>query len=388
MYRKNVLFPEIKEEFVYKRKIVIHLGNKEVSSSNVEDHMKNTTRPSHMYLGYKNGDYGYVIQHALNSTLPNACGVARLESIDRKAINITICIPYTIDDNGKFIANCNDGFFDNVVKGILIERLYHIIKAFQLKTSDIISHHEAYLADMADNYYSVEEWFKQNNYSMDELRMNVSSFILMDNDTTYDEYTCVDNRDRKIYRVVYDEYLRAKDKPEFYDIMKRLNRVTIDVPHLIHIGSFDFIQLYASYDKNRALERLEDLQNFGYAVYLMEKDISMDYYVDTLDFVSRTKTNFIHTSDPYIVLTTLKAINTPYADEEVGYYIDDSESLYINDDWRYRIINGVKEAWVYDRNTKKYIQICSNGDNLIELDTDYTSLVISGEFLDENEEEM
>ena len=62
--------------------------------------------------------------------------------------------------------------------------------------------------------------------------------------------------------------------------------------------------------------------------------------------------------------------------------------VYINDDWRYRIINGVKEAWVYDRNTKKYIQICSNGDNLIELDTDYTSLVISGEFLDENEEEM
>ena len=115
--------------------------------------------------------------------------------------------------------------------------------------------------------------------------------------------------------------------------MKRLNRVTIDVPHLVHIGSFDFIQLYASYDKNRALERLEDLQNFGYAVYLMEKDIDMDYYVDTLDFVSRTKTNFIYTVDPYIVLTTLKAINIPYADEEVGYYIDDSESLYINDDW-------------------------------------------------------
>ena len=64
-------------KYDFKRKIVIHLSNKEVNSANVEDNiLSKPKRIPHVHIGYVDGEVASFQRYRFNSIVPKACGIS------------------------------------------------------------------------------------------------------------------------------------------------------------------------------------------------------------------------------------------------------------------------------------------------------------------------
>ena len=362
-------------KYDFKRKVVIHLSNKEVNSANVEDNiLSKPKRIPHVHIGYVDGEVASFQRYRFNSIVPKACGISRLESCDRHAINITICLPYEISEDGNFVANCSVDYFEKV-KTELVELLCMILKNYNLRPSYVISHREAYLMDIADNYYSVEEWFEQNDYSMDLLREEVAIEL---EDEKY-VFNHADNRNKKIYRVIYkpkqtvcaypfyDDYSKSgKEDSERHQKLSEISRLlTYNFqlnPFMVKFGPFVMLQMYASYDKEKAKEKMDWLNRMGLKGILTDKEIDMEHDEDTLDYIQRRKTDIVY--GEYTYIQPLGVYTMPYFDKV--FELNDEDPTIKICEQNYMIYNGIKEAWVYDITNHMYIQVVKDGVSLIK----------------------